>query len=83
MAKYAYTLKKKKETDELHLFKGEFTSTTECNSKQLSICGGMNKADSAGNSFACKDENEARTRCAEIGRSVCGNCIRDLYTTYK
>ncbi|WP_268907627.1 hypothetical protein [Arcobacter venerupis] len=41
----------------------------------------MTRADSIGNVFACKDENEARKLCAEHGRKVCANCIRELYKT--
>ena len=77
----AYTLKKKKDTGELHLFKGEMTDDA-CTSKQISICEKMNKSESAGNKFACYNEDEARKKCAEIGREVCGICVSHLYTTY-
>lgn len=79
----AYTLKQKKETEELHLFEGEFTEPGKCNSGATSICEKMAKADSSGNIFACKNENDARTQCAQIGRKVCGVCVSHLYATYK
>ena len=81
MAKSAYTLKKMSETDECHLFKGEFTDDG-CTSKRESICKGMNKTDSSGNVFTCKDENAARLACAKKGRVVCGVCVSSLYATY-
>jgi len=78
----AYTLKKKNNTEEYHLFEGDFTIAPNCNSNQLSICKKMNKIESEGNSFTCYNENKARTRIAEIGRPVCGICTSHLYTTF-
>lgn len=82
MSKAAYTLKKHKDTKELHLFKGSFKEDGGCTSSAKSICQAMDKSDSSGNRFSCADENEAREECAEIGRKVCANCVKDLYTTY-
>ena len=56
----AYTLKKKKDTEEYHLFEGDFTDSPNCNSNQLSICKKMDKVESEGNSFTCYNENQAR-----------------------
>ena len=77
----AYTLKKKKDTKEYHLFEGDFTPDG-CNSPSLSICEKMKKSDSEKNVFTCLDENEARIQCANEGRKVCGICVSHLYTTY-
>ena len=77
----AYTLKKKKDTNELHLFEGTMTKDG-CTSSQKSICNKMDKSESAGNKFTCYTEDEARKKCAEIGRAVCGICISHLYNTY-
>jgi hypothetical protein len=77
----AYTLKKKKDTGEYHLFEGSMTKDG-CTSKQVSICEKMDKSESTGNIFACADEDLARKKCAEIGREVCGICVSHLYTTY-
>lgn len=79
----AYTLKKKKDTEELHLFEGEFTKDGGCTSSQTSICQKMDKSESAGNVFACFDENAARTACAKLGRQVCGICASHLLATKK
>lgn len=76
----AYTLKKKQETKELHLFEGDMT-TTGCNSKSTSICEKMKKLESEKNIFTCFNEGEARKKCAEIGRDVCGICVSHLYST--
>jgi hypothetical protein len=58
----AYTLKKKKTTGEYHLFEGVMTAEG-CTSKQLSICQKMDKSESAGNVFACEEENADGTHC--------------------
>lgn len=78
----AYTLKMKKDTKEYHLFKGTM-KPDGCTSGQSSICEKMDKSESAKNIFACQDENSARTKCAELGREVCGICVSHLYATYK
>lgn len=77
----AYTLKADKNTGELHLFKGKF-SDNACTSATQSLCQGMVKSDSERNLFTCLNEDDARKKCAEIGRSVCGVCVSTLYTTY-
>lgn len=82
MAQDAYTLKQKKNTDELHLFKGDMLDDGGCNSNYKSICQKMNRTESEKNIFQCKDENAARLECAKIGRQVCGICVSHLYTTY-
>lgn len=77
----AYTLKKKKNTEEYHLFEGDF-SQKPCTSENESICKKMEKSDSSGNEFQCLNENQARNEIAKIGRPVCGICTSHLYTTY-
>jgi hypothetical protein len=77
----AYTLKKKKGTGEYHLFEGRMTEDG-CTSKQLSICGKMDKSDSAGNIFSCEEEDSARKKCARIGIAVCVGCVSHFYTAY-
>jgi hypothetical protein len=77
----AYTLKRKKDTEEYHLFEGNF-SQEPCTSKIESICKKMDKLESAGNKFQCLNENQARLEIAKTGRQVCGICTSHLYTTY-
>ena len=77
----AYTLKRRKDTEEYHLFEGDF-SQEPCTSKNLSICKKMDKSESQGNAFTCFNEEQARKQIAEIGRPVCGVCTSHLYTTY-
>jgi hypothetical protein len=77
----AYTLKKKKDTDELHLFEGDMTDKS-CTSGQKSICRKMDKSESVVNTFTCFTEENARAACAKAGRLVCGTCVSHLYTTY-
>jgi hypothetical protein len=77
----AYTLKKKKGTGEFHLFEGRMTAEG-CTSKQLSVCGKMDKLESSGNEFSCEEEDTARKKCAKIGRAICSECVSHFYTTY-
>jgi len=77
-----YSLKKMGDTEELHLFEGEMVGLKSCKTGQKSICGKMDKADNSETMFACVEEGEARERCAEAGRRVCGTCVSRLYATY-
>jgi hypothetical protein len=78
----AYTLKKKKGIEEYHLFEGKMTAEG-CTSKQFSVCGKMDKAESSGNEFSCEEEDSARKKCAKIGRAVCVACVSHFYSAYK
>ena len=81
----AYTLKKHKETAELHLFEGEMTLNNpnhKCTSDNTSVCKKMKKTDSKVNVFSCVKEQEARGQCAELGREVCGICVSHLYAGF-
>jgi len=77
----AYTLKKKKDTGEYHLFIGKMTAEG-CTSREISICGKMNKSESSGNSFGCEEEDSARKKCSKIGKAVCRDCVSFFYTKY-
>lgn len=80
----AYTLKKKKNTEECHLFEGDFITDKTCNTHKVekSICKKMSQSESEENIFTCYTDNQARKKIAEIGRQVCGVCTSHLYTTY-
>lgn len=80
MSKIAYTLKIHNKTQEMHLFVGGFTQDG-CTSGASSVCKEVKKTDCSKNNFACKNEQEARELCSKIGRSVCANCIQELYKT--
>ena len=77
-----YSLKRKKDTQELHLFEGEMTEPGKCLPDSTSVCREMTRTESVENIFSCSPVNEARTECAAIGRPVCGTCVSHLYTTY-
>jgi hypothetical protein len=78
-----YTLKKFGETDEHHLFECKMSQDKKtCSPVAKSLCKGMSKEDGVTNVFIGKEESEARAQCAKVGRSVCGNCVSQLYTTY-
>lgn len=79
----SYTLKRRKDTEEYHLFEGEFANNSpNCSSNQLSICKKMNKIESDENAFTYFNEDQARRQIVVIGRPVCGVCTSHLYTTY-
>lgn len=78
----SYTLKKKRNKEELHLFEGEIKNKTECTSNYNSICYKMKKDESSMNLFACFTDEEARIEIANIGRKVCGICVSHLYESY-
>lgn len=78
-----YTLKEREDTGELHLFEATPSTPGHCTPRNTSICEAMNNSESIRVIFACKTEEEARKKCAEIGREVCGNCVKNLYATYE
>jgi hypothetical protein len=79
-----YTLKKRGDTGELHLFEATESKTEpgKCTPAAICVCRKMKSSESTGNFFACKDEADARKECARAGREVCGPCVSHLYTTY-
>ena len=81
MAQELYTLGKKKNTGEYHLFRSYKNAEGTCMVYTPSICKEKEHSDTSSYSFTCEDENVARKKCAEIGRLVCGTCVSDLYKT--
>lgn len=77
-----YSLIKRKNSEELHLFISRIPSDG-CIAEDKSICKKMNFGEKAGVVFSCRDENEIRKKAAELGRRVCGTCISKLYNTYE
>jgi hypothetical protein len=79
-----YSLKKKGNTGESHLFDATESTTTlgNCTPAMNSVCRKMKKTESTDNIFTCLKEAAARTACAAQGRAVCGICVSHLYTTY-
>jgi hypothetical protein len=82
MANVVYTLKKCKETEELHLFRATPTQDGKCTPEKQSICEKMDVSESEANIFACQKEDAARISAANQGRKVCGICVSHLYETY-
>lgn len=81
----AYTLRNYDSTGEMHLFKGRMTPESKeykCNTGSISACKKMKSVDADSVKFSCATEQEARDKCAKIGRDVCGTCVSTLYTTY-
>ncbi|WP_449434323.1 hypothetical protein [Pseudomonas putida] len=76
-----YSLRKKDQTDEIHIFLADKTDTG-CVSRQNSVCRKMAKADTSEQVKTCLKEGEARTESAILGRKVCGTCVSHLYSTY-
>lgn len=76
-----YTLKKKRNTNEMHLFKC-VPANIECKCEPISMCKKMTENESHDDMFSCNNEDDTRMKIAKIGRQVCGNCASELYTTY-
>ena len=83
MKKIVYTLKRKANTEELHIFRATPASDNKCTPERESICKKMNNNESSEVIFACLSEDDARVKCAKIGRQVCGTCVSHLYETYE
>lgn len=77
--KVVYTLKQHPQTNEYHLFEAKPTSSSECIPERKSMCKAMDTI--KGFKFACANEQKAFLKCAELGRQVCGNCMKELYGT--
>ena len=77
-----YTARKRKDTEEIHLFEGTMVALNKCTTGDVSACGGMGKSEGVATQFQCKGAKDARLECARIGRAVCGTCVSTLYTTY-
>ena len=83
MADKVYSLKRKKDTEELHLFEAIMAvDKKNCTPNTKSICKEMLTTESDQNNFTCLYEADARKKCADIGRPVCGTCVSHLYESY-
>lgn len=69
-------------TEEKHLFEGKMVAVNKCSANAKSICKKINEGEGR-YVFTCLSEQDARKKCAEIGRSVCGTCVSHLYTSYQ
>lgn len=78
----AYSFLKKQNTEEKHIFEGDFISGG-CDAETSSICKKATQIQGTWISNAgCLTDQKAREKAAELGRSVCGICVSHLYTTY-
>jgi hypothetical protein len=75
--KTIYKAKKYENTDEIHLYKGTKIISI-CTLEDVSLCTSVEDNPSA---TSCRDEQEMREWCAKLGRSVCANCVGELYKT--
>ena len=80
MAKVVYTLKEHPRTGEYHLFESTRKDDDSCSTSEKSMCKAMDWVE--GSKFACESEKETFFKCAELGREVCGNCMKELYGTH-
>lgn len=91
MTEVVYTLLRKGDSDEYHLFTGAWANAEHksCSVSLMSVCKKMSKGERqkdrngavADPYFACEDEDSARKAIARKGRSVCGICVSTLYRT--
>lgn len=78
-----YSIRKRKENDEHHIFEGKLTQTDprKCSNKDDSICKKVEHKDTVNVSASCLGEARARLTAAQLGRLVCGTCVSHLYAT--
>ncbi len=78
----AYSFKKVGH-DQIHLFEGYFHLDQSCDAQHESICKKV-KLDQGKwfDDHVCLTADTARLRAAEIGRVVCAECIRRLYSEF-
>lgn len=76
-----YSLIEHSGTNQLHLFKSKIENGIT-NFEDFSTCNRRIFSKSGIASFLNAEENEARIKCAEIGRPVCGKCVSTLYADY-
>ena len=76
------TLRKKNETEEIHLIRSRKTPKDTCEVVVNSICKKATFSESKAIKPACINEDQARRKSAVLGRAVCGTCVSALYTTY-
>jgi hypothetical protein len=82
MEKKVYSVRKKKDTEEHHIFECTPTSENKCMCSTKSICKKMDKSDEEKTLFSCLPEDRARFEAAKVGRAVCGTCVSHLYESY-
>lgn len=82
MTKKVYSIRKKKDTEEYHIFECEPATEKTCRCNSKSICNKMDKSEAEKTIYSCLSENETRLRAAEIGRPVCGTCVSHVYESY-
>lgn len=79
----AYSFLIKSETDETHIFEGDFNKEGGCGAVKSSVCKKATTADGIWiDQAVCLTDAQARNKAAQIGRAVCGTCVSHLYTTY-
>jgi hypothetical protein len=79
-----YSLKKKKDTEEHHIFEGEWTDNEtprHCSVEVHSICNKATRGESDFIGKSCMSEDGMRKAAAVLGRAVCGICVSHLYAT--
>ncbi len=77
-----YAICKQKETKEYHIFLTYIGKDQKCYfSKKESICGAMQIADKENCILSCATEAQVRQKAADIGDTVCGNCMKTIFKT--
>ena len=77
-----YSIVKKENTNEYHIFKTFIENSGEYEIDEDSICGKCSNQEEIEVNAICKGESRARKLAAEIGSPVCGVCVSHLYSTY-
>jgi len=82
MKEVVFSLKKKKGTEELHIFTAILYPDGSCEPDNYSICKKMQLMENIDNIFVCLSEENAIKKCEQIGNQVCETCVSYLYVTF-
>lgn len=77
-----YAICKHKDTKEYHVFHTHINKDKKCCfSSNISLCGAMQTSDSEFCIITCVTEIQIREKAAEVGNTICGNCMKSIFKT--
>jgi len=79
----AYSILKYGNAGELHIVSGNFHADKSCNPADFTVCKKIRTQEGKWyDDSVCLSESEVRNVAAGLGKKVCCDCIKILYTEY-
>ena len=79
----AYNILKYGNAGELHIVPGNFYNDNSCNPDDFTICKKIRTHEGKWHDGSvCLSESEVRNVVATLGKKVCSECVKELYTDY-